>query len=361
MNTNSGIKARSEAKAKEEQTAKLGLDVHAGQITVCRQQEGLLPQPAQRMSWERCLGWIQEQVENGAKVYSCYEAGPCGYGLHRQLTALGVTNYVVAPQRWDERGQRVKTDKHDARELVDRLDRYVRGNTKAFAVVRVPTPQQEQERSLVRQRGAVLKERTRCVLRGHGILLAQGFRAPSEWWKPAHWFEFQRQLPAWLREQVELWQLKALNFTKDLERLDREVEALSRNKAIPKGLGLLTSSLLGSEILDWHRFKNRRQVASYTGLCPSEHSSGEKRKQGSISKHGNPRVRHQLVEAVWRLQIWQPTYPPLKKLREASGARMRKRVAVAVARRLAVDLWRIETGQCSAQKLGLTLAKPSQA
>ena len=118
MNTNGGIKARSEAKAKEEQTTKLGLDVHAGQITVCRQQEGLLAQPAQKMSWERCLGWIQEQVASGAKVYSCYEAGPCGYGLHRQLTALGVTNYVVAPQRWDERGRRVKTDKHDARELV---------------------------------------------------------------------------------------------------------------------------------------------------------------------------------------------------------------------------------------------------
>lgn len=76
MNTNSGIKARSEAKAKEEQTTKLGLDVHAGQVAVCRQQEGLLPQPAQRMNWERCLGWIQEQVENGAKVYSCYEAEP---------------------------------------------------------------------------------------------------------------------------------------------------------------------------------------------------------------------------------------------------------------------------------------------
>ncbi len=102
-------------------------------------------------------------------------------------------------------------------------------------------------------------------------------------------------------------------------------------------------------------------MASYTGLCPSEHSSGEKRKQGSISKHGNPRVRHQLVEAVWRVEIWQPTYPPLKKLREASGPRMRKRAAVAVARRLAVDLWRIETGQCSAQKLGLTLVKPSRA
>ena len=131
-------------------------------------------------------------------------------------------------------------------------------------------------------------------------MLAQGFRAPSEWWKPARWVNFQAQLPDWLREQIALWQRKAIAFDKDLERLDREVEELSRGKTIPKGLGLLTSSLLESEILDWHRFKSRRQVASYTGLCPSEHSSGEKPKQGSISKHGNPRVRHQLVEAVWR-------------------------------------------------------------
>lgn len=361
MNTYTGIKERSWAKAKEEQITKLGLDVHAGQITVCRQQEGLLAQPAQKMSWERCLEWIQKQVSSGWKVYSCYEAGPCGYGLHRQLTALGVTNYVVAPQRWDERGRQVKSDKHDARELADRLDRYVRGNTKAFAVVRVPTPQEEQQRSLVRQRGSVLKERCRCVLRGHGMMLAQGVRAPSGWWKPLCWIEFGAQLPIWLREQVGLWQMKAVHFDKDLEQLDGKVQELSRGKAIPKGLGLLTSSLLGSEILDWKRFKNRRQVASYTGLCPSEHSSGEKRKQGSISKHGNPRVRHQLVEAVWRLETWQPNYPPLKKLREASGARSRKRAAVAVARRLAIDLWRIESGQCSAQKLGLTLLKASQA
>jgi transposase len=126
-------------------------------------------------------------------------------------------------------------------------------------------------------------------------------------------------------------------------------------------LGALTAALLGSEILDWRRFKNRRQVASYTGLCPSEASSGEKRKQGSISKHGNPHIRHQLVEAVWRLEAWQPAYPPIKKLREASGTRSRKRAAVAVARRLAIDLWRIETGQCSARKLGLKLVKTPEA
>ena len=349
------------AKAEEEQIIKLGMDVHAGQITVCRQEGGLLPQPAQRMSWERSLGWIGEQVRSGAKVYSCYEAGPCGYGLHRTLSAMGVANLVIVPQRWDERGKRVKTDKRDARELVEHLDRYLRGNTKAFGVVRVPTEEEERRRSVARQRGAVLKERNRCVLRGHGMLLAQGFRAPSGWWKPPGWATFAATLPDWLREQVGFWQMKALSFEKELALMNRKVKELNEGRNVPKGLGSLSAALIGSEILDWHRFKNRRQVASYLGLCPSEDSSGERRKQGSISKHGNPRVRHHLVEAVWRLTKWQPAYPPIKKLTEMSSARSRKRAAVAAARRLAVDLWRIETGQCSAQKLGLELVKSAKA
>ena len=188
-------------------------------------------------------------------------------------------------------------------------------------------------------------------------MLNQGVTAPSDWWTPIGWLKFRSSLPLWLREQVGLWQAKAADFATQLAELDRKVARLSKGKQIPKGLGKLTAALLGSEVLDWHRFKNRRQVASYTGLCPSEQSSGDKRKQGSINKHGNPRVRHLLVEAVWRLEQWQPAYPPLKILLDASGTRNRKRAAVAVARRLAIDLWRIETGQCSAQKLGLTLVK----
>jgi len=268
---------------------------------------------------------------------------------------LGVSNVVVAPQCWDEAGKRVKTDKSDARELVDRLDRYLRGNKKAFSVVRVPEPEEEIRRSVGRQRGMVLKERNRCVVRGHGMMLAQGVRAPALWWSPAYWLEFGATLPPWLREQVGFWQSKAVSFDAELKVLDEKVCALVVGSQIPKGLGALTFALLGSEIVDWHRFKNRRQVSSYTGLCPSEYSSGDSRKQGSVTKHGNPRIRHQLVEAVWRLEQWQPDYPPVEKLREASGKRSRKKLAVAAARRLAVDLWRIETGQCSAQKLGLKL------
>jgi transposase len=362
MNTNKTTKARSEAKAKEEVTTiKLGLDVHAAQITICRQEEGLGPQPAQKMEWDRALGWIGQQLGEGRRVYSCYEAGPCGYGLHRKLTAMGVSNVVVAPQRWDESGQRVKTDKRDARELVDRLDRYLRGNQKVFAVVRVPTEEQERRRCVVRQRGCVVKERNRCVVRGHGMMLAQGVQAPSGWWRSPRWEEFGRKLPPWLHEQVSLWQKKAESFEQEVEALDKRVKSQVGGRALPKGLGRLTAALLGAEVLDWSRFKNRRQVASYTGLCPSEHSSGQKRRQGSVNKHGNPRIRHYLVEAVWRLEVWQPGYPPIKKLQEVKGPRARKRTAVAVARRLAIDLWRIETGQCPAEKLGLQLIEAGEA
>lgn len=336
-------------------TVKFGMDVHAGQITVCRQIDGQVPQPAQKFGWVECIEWIDEHLKAKAVVYTCYEAGPCGYGLHRKLTALGATNHVVVPQRWDEQNKRVKTDMRDARELCDRLDRYVRGNTAAFSTVLVPTPEQEQRRALGRQRGALVKERQRCAVRGHGLMLVQGVRAPEDWWQPKVWEKFRLELPEWLRAQVQTWQESAQRLEAEVNTWTERVVAEGENQSRPKGLGALTAALLQMEILDWNRFKNRRQVASYTGLCPSEHSSGERQRQGAISKHGNPRVRHVLVEAVWRLLQWQPDYPPVQKLRAATGKRTRKRLAVAAARRLAIDLWRINTGQCTPEKLHLKL------
>jgi transposase len=355
MNTNNEEITMERAAVETAVTVKLGLDVHAGQITVCRQDGGLVPKPAQRKSWPEFLAWVKVLAEGPVPVVSCYEAGPCGYGLHRQLTALGISNYVVVPQRWDTEGRRVKTDARDARELCDRLDRYQRGNAKAFSIVRVPTPEQEQRRALGRQRGALVKERQRCVVRGHGLMLGQGIHAPAGWWEPKRWALFQPELPEWLRAQVQTWQAQAVALDEQVLRWSRRVEAAGAGPVIPKGVGVLTAELVAGEILDWHRFRNRRQVASYTGLCPSEQSSGLKRRQGGVSKHGNPRVRHQLVEACWRLLQWQPDYPPLRQLRAATGARARKRAVVAAARRLAIDLWRINTGQCPAEKLGLKL------
>ena len=137
---------------------------------------------------------------------------------------------------------------------------------------------------------------------------------------------------------------------------DAQIRTVESIKAI-NDAGVQTEELQ-REIGDWHRFRNRRQVASYTGLCPSEHSSGQSRLQGCINRHGNPRVRHLLIEAVWRLFKFQPQYRTIAKWLPAlsalkiSGAR-KKKIIVAIARQLAVDLWRIATGRTTAAALGL--------
>lgn len=337
-------------------TIKFGLDWHATQVTVCRQIDGRLPQPSQKQMEEQLLAMVADHIARGHRVFTCYEAGPCGYQLHRKLTALGAVNFVVAPRRWDERGQRVKTDKRDARELCQRLDRYLGGNTDAFTIVYVPTPQQEQIRALCRQRATVMKERQRCELRGYGLMLGQGIQAPSGWWQLAEWTVLAPQLPPWLREHVERWQRQALRLEAELADLTPRLEALSAGKTAPKGLGALTSAILHSEIMDWSRFQNRRQPGSYSGLCPSEDSSNKRRRQGSVNKHGNAHVRHLLVEAIWRMVEWQPDYPPVKKVRAtAPKSRARRRAVVAAARRLMVDLWRLNTGRQTPEQLKLLM------
>ena len=131
---------------------KLGIDVHLDRYVVVRQIDGGAPQPPQRFTPSQFLEWAKKQTQLAEKVYSCYEAGPFGYSLHRKLLALGITNYVVRPRDWDEYSKKVKTDKRDAKALVLELDRYISGNHSAFCVVRVPAEAEEQARSRSRQR-----------------------------------------------------------------------------------------------------------------------------------------------------------------------------------------------------------------
>jgi transposase len=113
--------------------------------------------------------------------------------------------------------------------------------------------------------------------------------------------------------------------------------------------------LLDGEVCDWHRFKHRKAPGSYTGCCPSEHSSGNNVRQGSIDRHGNKHVRALLVEAVWRLLRYQPLWHARRKLiaRMQTATAMKKKTVVALARQLAVDLWRWRTGRASLAELGL--------
>jgi hypothetical protein len=116
------------------------LDVHADSIVVVRLLDHAGPQPAQRFTWAKFRAWIQTQFALADAVHSCYEAGPFGYGLHRELVALGVRNVVVQPVCLDERHTGVNHDPSDARELALRLDRYVAGNPMPWLPYACPRP-----------------------------------------------------------------------------------------------------------------------------------------------------------------------------------------------------------------------------
>jgi transposase len=159
-----------------------------------------------------------------------------------------------------------------------------------------------------------------------------------------------------MRWQLAHWQEEALALHAEERKVRQELEHMV-GECLPVGVGALSWITLQLEVRGWERFQNRRQIASYTGLCPGIHNSNGRGREGSINRCGNPVVRYTLVEMTWRLLRWQPDYPPIKKLRSAMlSKRGKRRLVVAAARRLAIDLWRLATGRTTAQALGLQLA-----
>jgi len=334
---------------------KLGVDVHADSYRVVRQIDSSTPQPAQKLSPAQFLKFAQKQLTLAHEVHCCYEAGPFGYNLHRQLVGLGIKNVVVRPQNWDELGRGVKTDKTDALALVQRLDRYVQGNGKALALVCVPTQQQEQERAWSRHREQLQKDRQSHEAQGRSLLLAQGYRIKGQWWLARAWVQLQPTLPSWLVPLLENFRQMILSTDALLEKVTRRIQDQAQHQ--PKGIGGLTSEVLRREVLDWHRFRNRRQIASLTGLCPGVRASGLSRISGAITKHGNGRLRRTLIELAWRVVRFQPQYGPVVRwgpvLAQRQNHGARKKAIVAIGRRLAIDLWRLETGRTTPQQLRL--------
>jgi len=354
-NNNSEVRAE-QAANKKHQTIKLGLDVHADTIVVVRILDHNTPQPAQKFSPVKFREWVKTQVGLAEAVHSCYEAGPFGYGLHRDLAQLGVKNVVVQPVCLDERHTRVNHDKSDAKELAQRLDRYVCGNHDALATVRVPTPAEEQKRIESRQREQLKREVQRLAAQGRSLLLTQGHREKKGWWLERRWLELHARLPGWLVERLEVFRRLLATLTEELDQATRALETAAPSVR-PKGLGGLTFAVMEREVGDWGRFTNRRQVGSYTGLCGGVSSSGNSHCLLPITKHGNVRLRTALVELAWRMVLWQPDCPLVKKWQGVLGnvratRAARKKAVVAIARQLAVDVWRWRTGRAQPADLG---------
>jgi len=355
-NTNANTHKSTETQSTQKFTQiKLGVDVHAESYRVVRQIDSATPQPAQRMTPVEFGRFAKKQLDLAQEVYTCYEAGPFGYGLHRELLKMGIHNVVVRPQNWDELGRGVKTDRTDALALVQRLDRYVQGNQKALAVVRVPTSEQEQARAQTRHREQLQKDRQTHEAQGRSLLLFQGYRITGQWWKEGCWEKLKQRLAPWLIEILENFRRLIIHTDQLLNKATEQIEAQAQDQ--PKGFGRLTHQILHKEVLDWHRFNNRRQVASLTGMCPGVRASGLKSVSGSITKHGNPRIRRTLIELAWRVVRYQPGYGPVLRwqavLKQRNNPGARKKAVVAIGRRLAIDIWRLETGRTTMEKLQL--------
>ncbi len=336
---------------------KIAIDAHLAWHVIAFQEDGSSPKPPQRFHPGKLLEWIQQKIGAGWKVVTCYEAGPFGYVLHRQLTALGAINYVIRPRNWDDQHTRVKTDRTDALAMLNALDRFCAGNPKALALVRVPTQIEERLRSQSRLRRSLQRDLKMIAARGRGIALQYGYRLKGKWYGARNWPKLQ--VPDWLAQMLTPLQVAIAALHEQVREQGQKIQATSTIPK-PKGMGAFSQQAIEREVGDWTRFKNRRQVSSYLGLCPSENSSGSRQQQGHITKCGNPRLRWALTELAWRLLMYQPEYRLCKKWcpqildPRTSGGR-KKQLIVALARGFGVDWWRIRTGQTPPDKLGLLM------
>jgi transposase len=344
----------------------LDVELHGGVLAV--RVAGCRPIDCGKCSRSTVVDLARELVRRRHRVVLVEEACGFGYSFHRQLREIGVDAFVVATESLS--GKR-KTNRRDANKLLDQLyDLDVNGNKKALRPIRVPTLKEQKSRRLCRMRSQLIKVRNILEAQGRGLLFDFDFHdVPQGWWGPRKWPKLRAKLHAhdpWLVGMLEHHQRLLGAQQQRIAELDSEIAQESNYDGgkVAKGLGPTTFASLEREAIDWNRFANRKQIGSYIGCCPSEFSTGSKQKLGSIDRQGNRRMRTLLVEAVWRLKKWNPTWRGFKKFPHVFGLHAmargatRKRAVVACARLLAIDLWRLQTGRATLKNLGL---KPAQS
>ena len=299
------------------------------------------------------------------RIVAIQEAGLDGFWLHRVLESEGIESHVVDPASiaTSRRRRRAKTDRIDGEALLRTLLAYKRGEPRVCAMVRVPTPEEEDRRRLSRERKVLIAERIEHVNRIKGLLFAQGISG----YEPLRRDRRQRldelvtgdgrPLPTHLKTQISreldrlellLDHIKVVETTRDALLAERQAAApptAGRMLLDFKGIGPEFASILWLEALFRH-FDNRRQVASYAGLAPTPWQSGSVDRDQGVSKAGNPRLRATLVELAW---IWLRHQPEsalalwFKERVNRNGGRMKKTAIVALARKLLVALWKYVT------------------
>ena len=302
------------------------------------------------------------------EICACYEAGYDGFWIYRALTARGVACTVLdsASIQVSRRARRVKTDRTDAESLVRVLMAIYRGEHQVAKIVQVPSPEEEDDKRLLRCRGNLLRDRIQHMNRIRGLLNLQGVRHidpnRSNWenelvnLRTGDGRSFPRQLMCEIRREAKLLGM----VVRMLKKVDAEIAGMIRDErkrrhpaqrgqnhpiarrlAKIHGVGPQTAGILATEVF-YRGFKNRREVASYVGLTPTPYNSGTMVRDQGISKAGNRRARAVAVELAW---IWLRNQPESKLSRwfrtrvGDSAGRVRRIAIVALARKLIVALW----------------------
>ena len=294
-------------------------------------------------------------------IITIQEAGLDGFWIHRLLQGEGIESWVVDPASvlTSRRRRRAKTDKIDGETLVRTLLAFKRGEPRVCAMVKAPTPEEEDSRRLCRERKVLIAERVLHVNRIKGLLFCQGISGYEPLRRDRHerLDELRtgdgRPLPQHLKAQVnrEIDRLELL--LKQIKAVEAERDALlvaaHTPAAMPaamllniRGIGPEFGAVLWSEGLFRH-FDNRRQVAAYAGLAPTPWQSGAVDREHGVSKAGNPRLRTTLIQLAW---LWLRNQPHsaltlwFHERVSRNGGRLRKTTIVALARKLLVALWK---------------------
>ncbi len=326
----------------------IGLDLHRDSIAIA------LLRPGEHVPLEQHIANTPEAVRQQLRRWGdpsalrvCYEAGPTGYELQRQLAAAGVDCAVIAPALIPKRpGQRVKTDRRDARALC-RLFR-----AGELTSVRIPGPEEEAVRDLLRAREDHTQDILRARHRLSKFLLRHGrvYREGGTWTqRHLAWIDAQR----FAIERLERLRRhhRAVLDVRLVQRgaLDAEIAELARSEPYARavrllsclrGISDLSALTLLVEVGDVARFARAREFMGFTGLTASEYSSGPSRRQGAITKTGNAHLRRVLVEAAWHARR-RPSFGPTFQRRVAGQPPEVVAYIIAAQERLHRQYWRM--------------------
>jgi transposase len=353
-------------------TTYVGIDAHKKDLFIAM----LIGQQKTPVTWQlanesqavrRLVRKLEREAPGPVNVF--YEAGPCGYALQRQVTTSRVSCDVIAPALIPRKpGERVKTNRRDARKLVEL------GRAGLLTAVQPPTVEDEAVRDLARARDDAREDLQRCRHRLGKLLLRRGLHYAGRNWTRAHrqWVDSLVWTHAAERAVVDDYLLAIDHTEARLLELDARLAEIAEREPYRepvgwlrcfRGIDTLTAMLILAELHDFRRFPSAPALMAYLGLVPGEDSSGEKHRRGRITRTGNALVRRLLVETAWHYQHRPSVGVALRRRRKGQPGRViaiadkaqqrlcrrfRKlaaehkpapKIAVAIARELAGFLW----------------------